>query len=639
MKTLTVTKPQSRVPSIVPNTTGASANVDNVVALDGIRDIIGLNQTAPVSSRVRATADVGADFRGRRPPELTFGTGCLRAPVKDITDLEAYINARGFLEHALEVGDVTPGEKISIAGDLRSSTDGPSRSILRAVARAITDLALHVENLGHVPTPALTFYSFQRRRPSIMVTGSHAPFDHNGLKFYLSTGEPLKDDQPAIQRAIRRVRRTEYARPEGASIFDDQGMFKAGQDNALPAVNSQACFDYLCRYLNFFQPDALDGMRIIVYEHSAVGRDLLMVLLVSLGAEVIPMGRSDDFVPVDTEVPSQNTLALLQDFADRARREHGHFDAIVSTDPDSDRPFLAAITIDGQVKHCSGDLLGILTADFLDADAVAVPITSNDAADRWAAAQGISIVKTRVGSTHVIEAMQEARAQGATRVVGWEANGGFLTATDIVRNGRTLATLPSRDAALPLLAALCAANERRIPLLRLLDELPGRFLKTGFIDNVSSEAGLTFIERFSPMEPDIEDMVITQSYVSLRRADGRIESINAGAAPGYLAKCRELQRFFTAQSGFDGILRVNSLDGLRIWFGNGDIAHIRHSGTGPQLRIYAVADTPGRAEQIVAFALREPDGILRCMETAAAAPVPELMPDLKHKFGKEKKPA
>ena len=68
---------------------------------------------------------------------------------------------------------------------------------------------------------------------------------------------------------------------------------------------------------------------------------------------------------------------------------------------------------------------------------------------------------------------------------------------------------------------------------------------------------------------------------------------------------------FTKQLGFDDVVDINVLDGLRIRFRNGDIAHIRPSGNAPQLRIYAVADTQARAEEIVALALSEPDGLLR----------------------------
>ena len=74
--------------------------------------------------------------------------------------------------------------------------------------------------------------------------------------------------------------------------------------------------------------------------------------------------------------------------------------------------------------------------------------------------------------------------------------------------------------------------------------------------------------------------------------------------------------FFSPALGFDDIARINVLDGVRVYFHNGDVAHIRPSGNAPQLRIYANSDSQERADRIVEFGLREPDGILRALEKA-----------------------
>src|SRR5690242_17717114 len=105
-------------------------------------------QASPASPlRAGSPAADPAGFRGRHPTPLAFGTSGLRGLVSDITDLEAYINTRGFLEYLVEIG-VARGESIPIAGDLRPSTDGADHSILRAVARAVEDSGFHVDNLG-----------------------------------------------------------------------------------------------------------------------------------------------------------------------------------------------------------------------------------------------------------------------------------------------------------------------------------------------------------------------------------------------------------------------------------------------------------------------------------------------------------
>ncbi|MCL5096129.1 MAG: mannose-6-phosphate isomerase, class I, partial [Candidatus Omnitrophica bacterium] len=290
-----------------------------------------LPQRTPAPSGT-VSIDSSPSFRGRRPTPLAFGTSGLRGLVADITDLEAYVNTRGFLDYLCASGDVKPGGKVSVAGDLRPSTNSPGRSILRAVARAIQDAGLEVDNLGELPTPALTYYAIRKDRPSIMVTGSHIPFDRNGIKFNRSSGEILKSDEPGILASVQRVRRAEYDRPRTLSLFADDGMFKKEHEHLLPPVNHEGRREYLRRYWDFFPPRALQGARICFYQHSAVGRDLLVELLAGLGAEVIPLGRSESFIPIDTEAIAIEQFEVLQALADQARREGRRVDAVISTD-------------------------------------------------------------------------------------------------------------------------------------------------------------------------------------------------------------------------------------------------------------------------------------------------------------------
>jgi phosphomannomutase len=393
-------------------------------------------------------------------------------------------------------------------------------------------------------------------------------------------------------------------------------MFKDQEAPSLPRPNSQARRDYLQRYLDFFPDKALQDRRVVFYQHSAVGRDLLVELLTTLGAEAIPMARSESFVPIDTEAISTDQLELLQRLADQACQRHGPVDAILSTDGDSDRPLLAGIDANGQVRFCNGDLLGIIAAEFLEPDAVVVPISANDAVDRWAADRGVTVHKTRIGSPYVIEAMNRARAGGATRIVGWEANGGFLVATDIGQNGRILKALPTRDAALPLLAALCSARARSVSMAELFATLPCRFSKAGLIDNFPSETSQALLRRFTPADGRIEQVDFDQPGLHVRYADGAYVSPQPHVVDGLDTIRHDLERFFGPQDGFSRVAAINVLDGVRIFFANGDIAHIRPSGNAPQLRVYAVADSQKRADVIVARAACDPDSILRRLEAA-----------------------
>jgi len=553
-------------------------------------------------------------FRGVRPTALAFGTSGLRGLVTDITDLEAYINTRGFLDYLFRIGDLERGDLVCVAGDQRPSTMSPNGGIMRAVARAIEDAGLKVDHLGRIPTPALTYYALQTGRASVMVTGSHIPFDRNGIKFNKKSGEVLKADEPGILEAVAAVRRVEYTRPEPESLFQDDGAFKTGEKPSLPPINENAVQAYLRRYIDFFPPQGLKGQRLLFFQHTAVGRDLLVELFRELGAEVIPAGRSEKFVAIDTEDITAERLRGLQDMVDGAIREHGPIHTLVSTDGDSDRPLILGIDPDNKVRFFGGDLLGIVVADYLDADAISVPISTNDAVDLHFEKRGVKPNKTKIGSPYVIKSMEEARSAGKSRVVGWEANGGFLTGSSIRKNERTLEALPTRDAVLPMLAALFSSLEKKCSLVELLDRLPSRYSKAGLIDEFPQETSRALIQQFSPTDEQVKEVRFEEERVTLVFVDGHFETASASAATEQREIRQRLAACFSPEGGFDDIVRINTIDGVRIYFRNGDIAHIRPSGNAPQLRIYAVANTQTRANDIVEMGLREPDGLLRKLE-------------------------
>ena len=372
--------------------------------------------------------------------------------------------------------------------------------------------------------------------------------------------------------------------------------------------------------------NGLSGLRVLVYQHSAVGRDILARILTELGAAVITAGRSDRFIPIDTENITGEQLDDLEKMISDAEPAGQSFDAILSTDGDSDRPLVVAVLPAAQVhpggrrvRFLAGDLLGIITAEYLGANAAAVPVSANDAVERRMHERGILLRKTKIGSPYVIAALDEIRLAGKwERVVGWEANGGFLTGSDIVLAAGTLSALPTRDSTLPILANLFAAAERNISLAELWNLLPARFGCAGLLDNFPVTASQAILAKLIPLGGLIE--------VEFDVAGGVFDRSVAGntAAPLSHSMTRDswqqaktiLKRFFTPAQGFDDIARINVLDGVRIYFRDGDVAHVRPSGNAPQLRLYANSDSQARAEEIRDLALREPDGILRQLERA-----------------------
>jgi phosphomannomutase len=463
---------------------------------------------------------------------VAFGTSGARGLVSAMTDEVCYSYALGFLQYLQQNGDIERGSRVAVAGDLRSSTP----RIMHAVMKAIADHGNVPVNGGRVPSPAIALYGFDEAIPSIMVTGSHIPDDRNGIKFNRPKSELLKSDEPGMKEQV----------VELPQDFDARGFISANAKRAEPPLEPLVLRRYVRRYLDAFGAGALSGAQIGLFEHSAVGRDILYEVLSALGASVTRLGRSDAFIPVDTEAIREEDVAQ----AARWAAEYD-FDSIVSTDGDSDRPLVS----DERGKWLRGDVAGIVTAQFLGATFVATPVSCNTAVEKCGAFARVA--RTRIGSPYVIEAMNAALG-GTDKVVGYEANGGFLTATDFQFAG-ALPALPTRDALLVHIAVIQSARAQGLSISELLATLPQRFTASDRLENFPTE-----------------------------RSKQRISGLVAGGAP---AVAREFP-------SFGEVRNLSTVDGLRITFSSDEVVHLRPSGNAPELRCYTEADSEARATEL-----------------------------------------
>ena len=465
---------------------------------------------------------------------VAFGTSGARGLVTAMTDEVCYTYTRGFLQYLEREGEIQRGGRVAVAGDLRSSTP----RIMRAVMKAVADHGSVAVNAGRVPTPAVALYGFAQRIPSIMVTGSHIPDDRNGIKFNRPKSELLKRDEPGMKQQV----------VELPPDFDAKGATLPSAQRLDVAVEPEVERRYVHRYFEAFGEGALQGTHLGLFEHSAVGRDILYEVLTGLGARVTRLGRSEAFIPVDTEAIRPEDVAAAAGWA----REH-QFDAIVSTDGDSDRPLVS----DEHGKWLRGDVAGILTAKYLGATFVATPVSCNTAVEKSGAFQRVA--RTRIGSPYVIEAMNGALGAGGTeKVVGYEANGGFLTATDFAIAGG-LPALPTRDALIVPLAVLLSARAQKVTISQLLASLPQRF---------------TASDR-------LEDF---PTALSKERLGALAQGGPAAVAEAFPA--------------FGQVVDVSTVDGLRATFASEEIVHLRASGNAPELRCYTEASSEARAIEL-----------------------------------------
>lgn len=569
--------------------------------------------------------------------ELSFGTSGLRDTVENMTDMECYINTRGFLRYLSNSGEFNPGDTVALGGDRRQST----LRIKRAVAAAVQDMGGIVEDQGLTPSPALAYYAIAGGMPGIMVTGSHIPADRNGIKFTKKSGEVLKNDEKEILANVKEEREQVYSSfCKDGSPFNHKGMLN--DDYAKRAekllhdkeYTGEAVNEYIKRYIEVFSHiSSLSGKRIFFYQHSAVGRDIIKEIFERLGAEVIapedsveitytdedgqsitnniPL-RSKEFVAVDTESVSLQTLAIFRNMMNKYDADIG-----ITVDGDSDRPLLVYRVPTTEVNYVTGDILGILALLGLkslgvDINAACVPVSANDAVASVCKEKGIELTLTKIGSPYVITAMNDSLKNHlgdkfpVWNVFSWEANGGFLTGNDIAIQEKVLKALPTRDAMLPLILVINLICLRNITIPDLLSELPPRFTFADRKKEFPVEKSRAIINFISPKNTgDVKEVIFSKNgrEASTVTFENRIsDNIDENEL---LNIKKVLENVFTAEDGFSGISKINYLDGVRIYFDNGEISHLRPSGNAPEFRNYAIADSPKRAKEIVRLGIEK----------------------------------
>ena len=454
---------------------------------------------------------------------LKFGTSGLRGLAVELEGQAARRYTAAFLRYLTQKG-VAGGGSVFVARDFRPS----SAAIAHDCAAAIAEAGLQPIDCAAIPTPALAHHAIAQGCPSIMVTGSHIPADRNGLKFYVPSGEISKADEAGIIAALR-----------DAAVADR---------TVTPDDQSHAAADaYFERFSHVLPTGALAGMRIGVFEHSTVARDILTQVLRHFGAETISLGRIEGFVPVDTEAFGDAVFAPLGGWV----AQHG-LDAIVSADGDGDRPLL----MDGSGAFVRGDVLGLLSAAYLGAAQVVTPVTSNSAIEKTG--YFAEVIRTRVGSPYVVAELEKASGPA----IGFEANGGTFVGTGVMANGRPLPKLETRDAVLPLLCVLGMAAQRGQSVATLVESLPLQHALADRLANVPSEKSAQFLQRL----------------------------VEEG---GYA------ERLFAPRQ----IAALSQIDGLQFHLAPEGVVHFRASGNAPELRCYVEAPTPELAQTLLAWGL------------------------------------
>ncbi|MCO6186617.1 phosphomannomutase [Rhizobium sp. L1K21] len=459
---------------------------------------------------------------------MKFGTSGLRGLSVDLLGKASFAYPAAYVRYLKQRGIINSGDKVLIGRDFRDS----SEAIAKNAAAALTSEGFVPVDCGTLPTPALAYYGQEHGFAGIMITGSHIPADRNGLKFYRPDGEIDKSDETGISDAAKQTMEEDWQSAVGR-LSDESG-------------EAEALF--VERNRQILPPNALAGLKVGVYQHSTVARDMLVDILKFYGCDVVELGRSETFIPVDTEAVSPETVEATQKWV----AELG-LHSVVSADGDGDRPLVT----DEKGVPIKGDILGLICAAYLNADTVVTPITSNSGIE---ASGRFKVVRTRVGSPYVISGMENAEGDG---IIGFEANGGTLTGSAFDVDGRELKALPTRDCFLPILTALASAKHEGLSLSAYCASLKLPVTAADRLQNFPLEQSAALMDW-------------------LREDPENVSSFLTGLA--------------TPED-------MSDLDGLRVSLSEGRSIHFRPSGNAPEMRCYVEAPSAEEADALLAKGL------------------------------------
>lgn len=321
------------------------------------------------------------------------------------------------------------GPRVLFGRDTRES--GPE--IEGILGGALSGAGCQVVSAGVVPTPVVSMLAADAEYDlGVVVSASHNPPEHNGVKLFDHQGRKLTVDTE------RRI----------SAAFHEATVPVPG---ALPTYDSSLRTTYLNRLHEQFGSEAfLDGWKLVLDCARGATVTTAREAFERVGAELIILNGDEDGSRIN-----ENCGSLHPETIASVVREHGAHMGI-AFDGDGDR----AILIDEQGGVVDGDEmlclwgLDLKSRGALAQDCLVATVMSNAGMERHLREQGVELVRTGVGDREVFAELVERQC-----VLGGEQSGhviflpeantgdgvrtGLHMARLVKRSGRTLSSLRS----------------------------------------------------------------------------------------------------------------------------------------------------------------------------------------------------
>jgi len=318
--------------------------------------------------------------------------------------------------------------------------------------------------VGPMPTPAIAFLTRSFRADAgVVISGSHNPFEDNGIKFFSRDGFKLPD---SLERKIEKL------------------IVSGGIDSIRPTADgigkAYRVDDADGRYVEFVKNSfpkglTLDGMKVVVDCANGATYKVTPIVLRELGAEVIVLGDEPNGTNINlgcgSLYPAGLQSAVLAHNADVGFAHDGDGDRVVFCDEKGQ-----IVDGDAILAACASELL---KEGRLKEKKVVATVMSNLGFELAMKEMGIQVLRTPVGDRYVLEAMLR---EGCN--LGGEQSGHIIF-LDYNTTGDGLIT------ALQVLASLQKKGERCSDFMDCMTRYPARFFLFNLTGRPFNVAGQT----------------------------------------------------------------------------------------------------------------------------------------------------
>lgn len=408
-----------------------------------------------------------------------FGTDGIRGVVND--GLDATLAYQVGLAAAQVLGEEKEGRPLfTIGKDTRVSSDLLEGALIAGLCSAGAD----VFHLGVIPTPAVAWITVENKADAgIVISASHNPFEHNGIKIFNGQGFKLSD---ALEQKIETIILSKKVVPLktggdlGRVLYADKKKSEEYLDHLVSTVNAD-----------------FSGLRILVdcaNGASSTTVPRLFGRFSGLHADIIH--AEPDGININAGCGSTH----LEELKERVKT--GNYNLGIAFDGDADRCLMVDETgeeIDGdQVIAACG--LALKEAGALPENTLVATVMSNMGLHVFAKNNGITVLCTDVGDRNVLEKMD-----ACGYVLGGEQSGHTIFR-------RFATTGDGQLTALQFMNLLCQSGKRASELVSGCQRYPQVLINVA----VSNKA-----KKEQIMASDLLKEAITQKEAKLAE-EGRI---------------------------------------------------------------------------------------------------------------------